>query len=182
MRRFFIILTLILPWLAFAADESYNQNQNQDKDNTERRQLTWRVFSKLSQKEREELIELQRTDPEKYKKLLQQKVEELRLLDQTKREELRSAYEEWKSATPERKAEIRKNLEQKVRAEYEARLTDNRRQLEEMKKRAADLEKELNKREADTENQVQQRIDNILKGKFGPAKEDRDNKNKDKNK
>jgi len=179
MRFLLVILTLISPWLISAAEESFNTEKD---SNRQQQQLTWRVFSRLSQKEREELLELQRTDPEKYKKLFQQKLDELRQAEQTRREELRNIYEGWKNASAEQKAEIRKNLEQKVRAEYEARLADNRRQLEETKKRAADLEKELNKREADTENQVQQRVENILKGKFGPVKEDRDNKSKDKNK
>ncbi len=179
MHRLLVILTLILPWIAVSAEESFGAEKD---NNRQQQQLTWRVFSKLSLKEREEMQELQRSDPEKYKKIFQQKVDELRQAEQTKRDEMRGIFEEWKNASPEQKAEIRKNLEQRVRGEYEARLTDNRKRLEEMQKRAADLEKELNKLEADTDNQVKMRVENILKGKIGPAREDRDNKSKDKNK
>ena len=121
----------------------------------------WRAFSSLP--------ELQRTDPEKFRKVMTEKGEALLKADRDRLIELRSMVAEYIStADSDRREELYKKIEANVRFDYFKRLEENRRHLEEMKRRARGLEAELNKREKSAEAAIKARIDAILRGDPDP--------------
>ena len=50
----------------------------------------WRVFANLSEKERQELLRLQSSDPEKFRSVLKEKAEAMRQVEQARHQEFRS--------------------------------------------------------------------------------------------
>ena len=129
----------------------------------------WRAFSSLPEKERQEMVKLQRTDPEKFRKVMTEKGEALLKADRARLIELRSMVAEYIStADSDRREELYKKIEANVRFDYFKRLEENRRHLEEMKRRARGLEAELNKREKNAEAAIKARIDAILRGDPDP--------------
>ena len=129
----------------------------------------WRAFSSLPEKERQEMVQLQRTDPEKFRKVMAEKGEALLKADRERLIELRSMVAEYISAADsDRREELYKKIEANVRFDYFKRLEENRRHLEEMKRRARGLEAELNKREKNAEAAIKARIDAILRGDPDP--------------
>ena len=125
--------------------------------------------SSLPEKERREMVKLQRTDPEKFRKVMTEKGEALLKADRDRLIELRSMVAEYIStADSDRREELYKKIEANVRFDYFKRLEENRRHLEEMKRRARGLEAELNKREKNAEAAIKARIDAILRGDPDP--------------
>ena len=67
----------------------------------------WRAFSSLPEKERREMVKLQRTDPEKFRKVMTEKGEALLKADRDRRIELRSMVAEYIStADSDRREEL----------------------------------------------------------------------------
>lgn len=123
----------------------------------------WRVFANLSEKERQELLRLQSSDPEKFRSMLKEKAEAMRQVELARRQESRrlvAAYHAASNSTE--KENIRTKLTAHIRTDFEQRLNENRRQLEEMKRRTIRLEAELNKRAANTEKIVAAMVEHAL--------------------
>ena len=98
-----------------------------------------------------------------------EKGEALLKADRDRLIELRSMVAEYIStADSDRREELYKKIEANVRFDYFKRLEENRRHLEEMKRRARGLEAELNKREKNAEAAIKARIDAILRGDPDP--------------
>ena len=128
----------------------------------------WRAFSELSASERKEMAKLQRTDPEKFKEVMNQKVELIFKAEQAERQQLRLLAEQYKSAPDEKKPEIREKIKSIVRKRFDKRLNSNRRQLADMKRRAIILEQKLNEREENAEKIIDLQLEHVLSGKFPP--------------
>lgn len=123
----------------------------------------WRVFANLSEKERQELLRLQSSDPEKFRSVLKEKAEAMRQVELARRQELRRLVAAYHAASDSAEKEnIRTKLTAHIRTDFEQRLNENRRQLEEMKRRAARLEAELNKRAENTEKIVAAMVEHAL--------------------
>ena len=123
----------------------------------------WRVFANLSEKERQELLRLQSSDPEKFRSVLKEKAEAMRQVELARRQEFRrlvAAYHAASSSTE--KESIKAKLSSHLRTDFEQRLNENRRQLEEMKRRAIRLEAELNKRAENTEKIVAAMVEHAI--------------------
>ena len=72
----------------------------------------WRAFSSLPEKERREMVKLQRTDPEKFRKVMTEKGEALLKADRDRLIELRSMVAEYIStADSDRREELYKKIE-----------------------------------------------------------------------
>ena len=132
----------------------------------------WRAFSALNEEEREALIKLQRTDQEAFRKRMRELGEELRRQEREHFEELQKLAAEYRSlpADDARRAELKQEIAARVDAEYRRRLKANRRQLEEMKKRAAELERELDKRELRADEIIEAQLNALLDGTPPPER------------
>ena len=123
----------------------------------------WRVFANLSEKERQELLRLQSSDPEKFRSVLKEKAEAMRQVEQARHREFRRLIAAYHAASSqEEKEAVKAKLTAHARTDFEQRLNENRRQLEEMKRRAIRLEAELNKRAENTEKIVAAMVEHAL--------------------
>ena len=108
----------------------------------------WRAFSRLSPAEQQELLKLQRSDPERYRAVISAKADELYEQENLRRQELNTLAEKFKmSKDTAEKENLRQELRKKVEEDFRQRLQDTRRDIESYKKRTAQLEAELQKRE-----------------------------------
>ena len=108
----------------------------------------WRAFSRLSPQEQHELIKLQLKDPEKYLAIMQKKVDLLYAQERARRKELADLAQKYRDTRdPVQQAAVKAQLREKLLADYQQRLQDNRRDLESNRKRLKRMEEELNKRE-----------------------------------
>ena len=108
----------------------------------------WKAFSTLSPEEQRELMKIQRQDPEKFKQLMQAKVEALYKAEQSRRQEQNELVKKYHSAkNPAEKEKIKAELRKKINEDFQKRLAATRRDLETNKKRIARMETELQKRE-----------------------------------
>lgn len=129
--------------------------------------FVWRAFSRLTEQQRQEMLKLQSSDPEQFREKMRELGEALRQEDMKRFAELRKAVERYRASKDEaERAALRKTITEHVRENYMQRLEDNKRQLEEMKRRTKFLEEELAKREANADRVVEVRVESILKGEF----------------
>ena len=127
--------------------------------------LSWRAFSKLTPEERKELMKLQRTQPDEFRKKLKELADKALAEEKAKREALRKIVNEYRNTqNAERKKELAKESEKTMRQDYMTRLQEHRRHLEEMKQRAAKMEAELNRREQKAEDAIKARLNFVLDG------------------
>ncbi|MBS1372261.1 MAG: hypothetical protein HPZ91_20140 [Lentisphaeria bacterium] len=127
----------------------------------------WRAFSRLTEKQRQELLKLQGSDPEQFRQKMRELGEALRKEDMAKFAELRKAVETYRASKNDReRTALKAKITESVREHYMQRLEDNKRQLEEMKRRTKFLEEELTKREANAPQVIEVRVESILKGEF----------------
>ncbi len=126
----------------------------------------WRAFSALDEKERGELIVLQRTDPEAFREKMKALTEAFRKRERERIAELKKLVTEYRSipTETERRNELRTEISRRIREDYQKRLSENRRQLEEMKKRVTEMERELDKREEKADIIIKARIEALLSG------------------
>ncbi len=125
----------------------------------------WRAFSRLSEEERQTLLKLQETDPEAYRKKRQELGEQLRAEEEKERKALLADIEKFRAATDEKEqTELKKKITEAVTRNFMERLEDNKRQLEETKRRAVQLEEELGKRESNAKEIIHAIVDSMIKG------------------
>lgn len=126
----------------------------------------WRAFSRLSQAEKQELLKLQRTDPDKFRAALQQKADELYQKEKERRAKLQKIGEQYRAETDaKKKAEIKSALRKMVREDMENSLANMRRHIEESKQNIRRMENSLKKREANVEAVTDSITEHILSGK-----------------
>lgn len=133
----------------------------------------WRAFTRLSEAQRQELLKLQSTDPDQFRTKMRELGEALRKEEQARFDELMKLVERVRASKDEKeKAVLMEQITTHIRAHYLDRLEDNKRQLEEMKKRTKELEEELKKREANADEIVKARAEALVRGER-PEPDDR---------
>lgn len=126
----------------------------------------WAAFARLSDAERRELMELQRTDPEKFREVLRRKAEEYWAARIKRHEELRAlAAKIRQSQDPAEREMLRKRLTAEVKTDFLNRLAEHRRRIEEMKAHAAKLEKALDQRTAEVDQTVEKAVQAMIEGR-----------------
>lgn len=125
----------------------------------------WRAFASLPEKERNELMKLQREDWEAYRKKVLALGEKLLAEEQSRRAVLAENLRRYldPAVSEQEKNELKIRILEAIRADYVERLRENRRRLEEMKKRTAKMEQELDRRSAAMEQAVNARLNYMLK-------------------
>ncbi len=108
----------------------------------------WKAFSTLSPEEQRELMKIQRQDPEKFKQLMQAKIEVIYQQEQIRRQKQNELVQKYHAEKdPAVREKIKAELRKKINDDFQKRLAANRRDLENNKKRIARMEVELQKRE-----------------------------------
>jgi len=129
----------------------------------------WRAFSRLTEAQRQELMKLQNTDPEQFRAKMRALGEALRKEEHTRFEELMKLVERCRVSKDEKeKAALKTEIIARIRKHYLERLEDNKRQLEEMKRRTERLEKELAKRQKNADAIVKARAEALIRGELPP--------------
>ena len=129
----------------------------------------WQAFSQLSDVERSALQKLQREDPVKFREVMAAKAEEMYRKRQERvreLEELAAKCREAKDAGAAKK--LREKLTAEVEKDFREHLAANRRHLEEMKRRARRMERELDRREAKCADAVRARVEAMIRGEKPP--------------
>lgn len=126
---------------------------------------TWRAFARLTEEQRQELLKLQSADPEKFRLRMRELGDALRKEEQARFEELMKLVERCRASKDDKeKAVLKGQIIGIIRTHYLERLEDNKRQIEEMKRRTRRLEEELGKREANAEEIVKARAEALIRG------------------
>ena len=133
----------------------------------------WMVFSRLSAEERQAMLKLQREDPEKFLEVMRAKADELYRKRKQRRDELQKLAEQCRNAAaPEEKARLKKQLTAEVEKDFREHLKSNRSQIEDMKRRTAWLEQELQRREKNLNAAVGAAVEAMIKGERPPRRPD----------
>ena len=134
-----------------------------------RRPPAWRAFTRLSREKQLKLLELQRTDPEQFKKILQSKADEIYKQEAARRKELDQLTEKIKnSKDAAEKESLKKVLRAKLKEDFQLRLNDTRKDIDAYKRHTAHLEAELQKREKNCDAIVDAILNRRLTGKTAP--------------
>lgn len=133
----------------------------------------WLVFSRLSPEERQAMLKLQREDPEKFLEVMRAKADELYQKRKQRHDDLHKLAEQCRNAaTPEEKERLKKQLAGEVEKDFRAHLKANRSQIEDMKRRTARLEQELQRREKNINEAVSAAVEAMIKGEKPPRRPD----------
>ncbi len=117
----------------------------------------------LSPEKRQEMLQLQRTDPEKFRATLREMGREVQEQRRKKHEEIKALAKEYREAKDEKvREELKTRIIEKKRAVYQGRLRRHRQHLEQMKANTLKLETELSHREAELETVVQKHTRELL--------------------
>ena len=129
----------------------------------------WRIYSRLSPAEQKEMMHLQRTDQEKFRIAIQEKGKKIQEELQAKRQKVNAIAQKIRNSKDEsEKAGLRKELHAMLKADFDARLAQMRRNIESNKKRIARMEADLKKREENAEAIVDAITDSVISGKKFP--------------
>ena len=152
----FIVIVCSVSALLFAMPE---------KERFRRGAGMWEVFSQLDETARKDLLKLQREDPGAFRLEMEKRAEKLYQEKWTKQAELQQLIDAYQTTDDAaKKAGIKAQLTQKLSADFDQRLTNHRRQLEEMKRRAAYFEEKLEKRAAEKEKIIENLTQGYLSG------------------
>ena len=126
----------------------------------------WRAFAELPENEKKELMQLQRTDPEKFRAIMQEKADRIYQQNQQRHQQLRQLAMQYRTAADEKvKAELREKLKAEIRKDFEKRIANAQQNIDTGKKQIARMEAELAKRRANADKIVEKITDSILSGK-----------------
>lgn len=133
----------------------------------------WMVFSRLTPAERQEMMKLQREDPEKFREVMSAKAAELYEKRQKRRAELQKLAEQCRNAaTPEERERLKKQLTEEVRKDFREHLEANRIQIEDMKRRTEHLEREWQRRKNNMDKAVEASVEAMIRGETPPRRPD----------
>ena len=131
----------------------------------------WRMFSRLDPAEQKEMMTLQRTDPEKFRSVMQEKAEKFHREQQARYQKIDELVSKIRNCKDEKvKAELRNELRSMLKRSFDARLAQMRRNLEDNKKRLERMEADLKKREENAGAIVDAITDSIISGKKRPER------------
>ena len=112
----------------------------------------WRAFTRLSPDEQQKMLELQRKNPELYRTLMQEKVDQLHAQEKAYHQEIDDLTQKIRQTTDAaEKEKLTAQLRNKLKENFMHRLQDTRQDIEAYKRRTAQLEIELQKREKNCE-------------------------------
>lgn len=127
----------------------------------------WRAFAQLPQNEQKELMQLQRTDPEKFRTIMQEKAAKFHAELQARRQKISDLVAKINAAGDDKeKAALRSELRNIFKASFESRISHLRRNIENNKKRIEMMEQELKKRESNADAIIDVLTDNAISGKM----------------
>lgn len=128
----------------------------------------WRAYSALSESERKAMMELQNKDPDSFRQKLQEKAEIMMKQERENAKKLNNLLVAYRFANAHDRQVIENKITEIVRADYRQKQEDNRRHLDGMKKRVAQLEKDLEKRESNAESAIKAIVDDMISKAVNP--------------
>ena len=129
----------------------------------------WRAFSRLTPQEQQQLMRIQRQDPEKFRSIMREKTNRLFAQQEARRKELDELARRCRECRePARKQQLKSELREKLRSDFNQRLRDSRRDLETNRERLARMEVELTRREKNRDTIVEALLNQRLNGQTQP--------------
>lgn len=123
----------------------------------------WRIMGRLPAEERQKMGELQKTNPEEFRKVMQAKLDALQKQEQEFNAKLKALVEKFKKAEEKEKEEIKVEVSRMISEDYQRKLDYTRRSLEDAKKQVERLSTGLAQREANAAKAVEARVNSLLK-------------------
>ena len=134
--------------------------------NSPRNSAVWRAFSTLPQTEQKELMKLQRTDPEKFRTIMQEKAAKLQAEHQARQQKIADLAAKIRNSKDEKeKTALRAELRTMLKSSFDSRIANLRRNIEGNKKRIEKMEQELKKREANADAIIDAITTAVIEGK-----------------
>ena len=174
----FSLLTVFAAWLAAAPGDPPSKEHRrpprpprspmmQTGSRGQRNPGIWRAFSQLPQEEQKELMRLQRTDPEKFRAIMQEKVAKFHAELLARQQKISDLVAKINAAKDDKeKSALRAELRNIFKSSFESRISHLRRNIESNKKRIEMMEKELKKREANADAIIDALTDTAISGKM----------------
>lgn len=142
--------------------------------NFQRHSGIWRVFSMLPQAEQKELMKLQRSDPDKFRTVMQEKSAKLHAEMQAKRNKVYELAAKIRNTADEKeKTALRDELRAILKKSFDSRIAHLKRNIENNKKRIEKMEAELKKRESNADAIIDAMTDSVISGKKTEGKRPR---------
>ena len=178
MKKFLLLLMAAVIGTSVFAEETATAAERPKTQHSERRHKRpprrsfqkghgmWTAFAHLSAEERQDMLKLQREDPEKFRTEMNKLAEKFFNAEKERRQELAKLIMEYKNATDDKvKAEIHEKIKVRIKENFHRRLRQSRMHIAELKKQTEQLEKELDLREKAEDKIVEATVKNILEGK-----------------
>jgi hypothetical protein len=136
------------------------------KEKRDRQHSVWAVFSRLDQDEQRKMLELQKNDPAKFEEAMAQKIKSYNDSRAKRTVELRAMAQQVNEAkSEEERMMLRNKLVDEIKKDFNNRIAEHRRSVENMKARALKLEAELDRRAAGVEAAAQKAATMMIDGK-----------------
>lgn len=168
-----ISISLFADELAKTLPEKFPSPNGQKKPMPRMRKINWgwRYFSTLDDAQRANLLQLQRQNPEQFRKILFEQGQLLKKKELAAFEELKNKVELWKKTTNKvEKDKIKQEITLQLKEDFLKRLAEHRRHNEELKKRVLRMELELKNRESKANDIIEAQVEGILNGRIGLIK------------
>ena len=122
------------------------------------------IMDKLSEDERKQLMELQKTDPEKFKQVIKEKIQAYKQAREKEEAALNELVKKYKEAsTPEQKAELETQIKKILKADLDKRIASGEREIEAAQKRIDELRKKIEERKKNADKIVDDKFKEITK-------------------
>ena len=142
MMKLFTTLSLLTGFAAWLAAAPGNPPQHperrrpprpsmmQNGHHSQRNPGMWRAFSQMPQKEQQELMKLQRTDPEKFRAVMQEKVAKFHAELQARQQKIADLVAKINASKDEKeKSALRSELRSIFKTSFESRISHLRRTI-----------------------------------------------------
>lgn len=129
----------------------------------------WRAYNEMTAEERQEMRKLQLKDMAEFKKQMELRVENIRRRDEEHTRKIKELTTAYQTSEADRKLELKAELRTIIAEGYMARLRNTRNHLEEMRRRARLLDKELREREKNADARIDDLTEKLLKSDPKPG-------------
>lgn len=122
------------------------------------------LYATLSEQEKAELKKLQQENPEAFREKLKQKIQALKQKKNEENSKLKSLSKKYQEASlPEEKQQVLKQIREITEKQFDQKMETNRKALENIEKRFAELKKKYEEREQKRSEIIESRVLELTK-------------------
>lgn len=165
MKKILLLIVCAAAASLFSADPISPKQPERRTDARLSRHI-WRAFGELSDAERKKMLHLQRENPAKFQEEMKKKAEAFFEAEKAEKKQFEDLVKKYRSTTDaDSKEKIKSEIAQMLKKRFNKRLENNRKHIENMKRRTAILEQELDRRAANADKILEFQLNAVLEGK-----------------